>query len=482
MKKKFNLICIFFCCTICIIRGEQAAINFFSDSNVSVNIYEPLDGATNFNIISNSIELSKNISVTYKLKVSDFCFIRIDYSNGMSYHLIIIEKDNLDVTFKNGAIILEGSNAGGNIYLNSFKRIAYIDSIFEVRTKQKIDIDGINNDLFDTFWKGFNADLDSLNEFGLTSPEFTKILSKDIGYAVAEMLVQNYSMILLQKKGQINLDDYEKINFQIDSIYQKYTPWNNDIIKYRFSRGINNMYYQTKYNSLPPQNKDELLQKYNTFGPYISFLLASDSIQKPKFGLALLIQYDYFFDEFDKNKMLKFLEEKFPDSDYLQIIKKRIKEIEQNNKSKALNNEIIFIDEQINSLQELFSLHYFEKSRIYIDLWATWCMPCFSEFRHLDKLYPIAEKYDVKLVYLSIDNINMKKRWETDISRQNLKGYHFLLNEPLMYDIKKVIYDNQQVLIPRYVYINEKGEIVNNNAPRPSSINENEVEKMFLGD
>ena len=133
----------------------------------------------------------------------------------------------------------------------------------------------------------------------------------------------------------------------------------------------------------------------------------------------------------------------------------------------------------MNTLKELFSLDCFKGYRLYIDLWATWCLPCKAEFLRKTESDAIAKKYNVKLVYLSIDEANFKNRWESDIFKFNLNGYHFIANESLMKDIEKVIYKNHPIAIPQYLFINEKGEIINYNAPRPSAVNE--IEKIFSG-
>ncbi len=179
--------------------------------------------------------------------------------------------------------------------------------------------------------------------------------------------------------------------------------------------------------------------------------------------------------------MLKYIETRFSDSQYLDLIKERLGEIQIKSGQSISSNEgsIIIINEQVNSLEGLLSLNFLKGERLYIDLWATWCIPCKIEFEHKDELHSIAEKYNIKLVYLSIDDIKLKKKWESDIAGINLKGYHLLVNKSLLKDIEKVIYKDTSISIPRYIYINENGEIINDNAPRPRAITE--IEKLFRG-
>ena len=489
MKKNYRFVCIMVCLIVCntngIVWGKQATIVFNTDRTITVSIYKPIDDACNYNTVSDQLELKPNISIAYKLDVLDFCFVKIAYSNGMQYSLIIQENDNVDVTFRDNGIVLEGSNSKGNVYLNNFKRYAHVDSIFDLHLKPSVDIAAIHADLHETFWKGFNEDLEGLRSDENVSSEFIRILSNDIGYAVTGMIVSDYYKVISGYKGEISPEDSVKIITQIDSLYQIYPPWANDVMKYRYSsaKGYLAKYYYEKYKCLSIQEQNALLQTYeqDAFGPYRWYLLAPDHIQLPGLGSAFIFQLDYLVDEFNKDKMLKYVETHFPDSQYLQLIKKRLKEIAAKNKQPtASNDSIIIIHEPVNTLQELFSLHSLSGHRLYIDLWATWCLPCKTEFLHKEGLYPVAEEYNVKLVYLSIDKADFKKLWESEIFKLNLNGYHLLANESLMKDIEKVIYKNSVISIPRYVYVNEKGEIVNHDAPRPSSIDK--IENLFSGE
>ena len=479
-RQLYSLILLF--CINGIIWGKQANLVFITDCNINVNIFIPIDGACNYNTISDQLDLKPNISISYNFDVSDFCFVKIEYSNGLHYSLIIQENDNVVVSLIDNKVILKGNNTGGNNYLNYSKRRANVDSIFDLHLMPKIDIDAINADLTKTFWNGFYEDLDSLKSEENISNEFISILSNDFGYAVAEMLIQNYNITLSGAKGNISKDDSVKIISQIDSVYQKNAPWSKNIMKYRFSSILVSKYYRYKYNNLSLREKEEIIQKYgqDTFGPYIPYILAPAYIQLPCLGNAFLLQIDYNLEEFNKFKMFKFIDEKFPDSQFMELIKKQFNTIQSVNEGLlSINDSIIIINEQVNTLQELFSLDLLKGNRLYIDLWATWCIPCKAEFLYKNELNSVAKKYDVKLLYLSIDSDSLKKKWESDIFELNLKGYHLIVNEPILEDIKNQIYKNQLISIPRYVFINEKGEFVNINAPRPRAATE--IEELFSG-
>jgi len=466
------------------VREKQATIVFNTDRDIVVSIYTPIDGATNFMVVSDRLELRPNISITYNLDVSDFSFVRIMYSNGMGYHLIVLEGDRMEIMFDGDGIVITGSNATGNRYLHSSQRSFHVDSIFDLHfNPPSIDIVAINSDAYKTFWKGFSEDLRELQADGVSS-EFIRVLRRDFGYAVAQMLIQSYYMALLGMMGEISPETSAEIKVEKDAIFQEYTPWADDVMKYGFSNNVVHWYYRIKFNQLSEQEQYELTQKYgghDAFGPYAKFLLAPHHIRLPMFGSAFLIELDFMLNEFDRDKMLIYMEAKFPDSEYLEIIKRRLREIEARaGQPTAFNNDVIVIEQQVNTLEELFSLSYLQGHRLYVDIWATWCAPCRIEFTHKNEAFHnMLNSHNVKMVYVSIDEADFKERWENDIFELSLKGYHLLANESLKSDIQKLIYDNQRISVPRYLYINEKGEIVNNDAPRPRAISE--VERMFSG-
>ena len=474
-KIKPIIIILILCCISSISWGKSATLIFTTDTDVKVEIYEPIDDACNYSIVSNRLDLKPNISITYKMDVSDFCFIRIVYSTGFGYSLIVQEGDNIDVAYEGNGIKLDGNNARGNMYLNNFNRYAAVDSIFDLHLKPSIDINAINADLYKTFRKGFNEDLDILRLDKTVSSKFIQILSKDIGYAIADVLTRDYYVILRGLKGEILADDSIKILSQLDSIYQEYPPFTDESIKYRYSTSkYMGEFYRQKYNTLSAQEKDEILQGYDedTFGPYVSYLLASDRVQLTNLGDALMLQLDYQFNEFDENKMLNYFEKRFPSSQYLQLIKSRIKEVnKKSNQLTASNDSTIFIKEQISTLNDLSFIDGLKGNFIYIDLWATWCLPCKREFQYNNDLHELLEKYeDIKAVYISIDEDKFNDIWERNVKQIPLAGYNIRASKLLYNDIQSKIYKNSSVSIPRYILLDPEGNIINDDLPRPSQI------------
>jgi thiol-disulfide isomerase/thioredoxin len=133
-----------------------------------------------------------------------------------------------------------------------------------------------------------------------------------------------------------------------------------------------------------------------------------------------------------------------------------------------------------STLYEFIEAH-FKDRRVFIDLWATWCAPCKKEFRYYDSsYYDFMDRNDLSLVYLSIDKDTDIKKWETDIGKLGLKGYHARVNDDLMKSLQSIVYSGGVIVIPRYILVDENGKILSTDFKRPSDpMFKQEIEKIF---
>ena len=94
----------------------------------------------------------------------------------------------------------------------------------------------------------------------------------------------------------------------------------------------------------------------------------------------------------------------------------------------------------------------YKGSKVLIDIWASWCKDCIvtlPELRVLQQNHP-----DVKYVFLSLDKTT--KSWKRGVERFQIEGEHYFMQggkKGAFGDFLNVWW------IPRYIVLNEKGDI-----------------------
>lgn len=117
----------------------------------------------------------------------------------------------------------------------------------------------------------------------------------------------------------------------------------------------------------------------------------------------------------------------------------------------------------------------------YIDIWATWCGPCKAEIPALKKLEKKYHNKNIQFVSLSVDDgrgyrantkeesANLAKQgWKKMIAEKELGGIQLLAPKGWQ---SEFIQNYKISGIPRFILIDPNGNIVNPDAPRPSSPN-----------
>ncbi len=119
------------------------------------------------------------------------------------------------------------------------------------------------------------------------------------------------------------------------------------------------------------------------------------------------------------------------------------------------------------------SLNDFLDSYVYIDVWATWCIPCIIQVPYLQELEEEYKTKNIKFVSISVDIHENKEKWKRMITTKNFKGIQLLADNDFESKFIKTYNINS---IPRFILIDPKGNIVSENAPKPSSP---ELKKLF---
>ncbi|MEY8686719.1 TlpA family protein disulfide reductase [Bacteroides sp. AN502(2024)] len=98
---------------------------------------------------------------------------------------------------------------------------------------------------------------------------------------------------------------------------------------------------------------------------------------------------------------------------------------------------------------------------VFIDLWATWCMPCCKELPFMQQMEERYKGKPIQFIGISIDND--EAAWRRKVKADNLKGLQ------LHVDRESTFRDDYQIsFIPRFMLINPEGKIVDVKLSRPS--------------
>ena len=106
----------------------------------------------------------------------------------------------------------------------------------------------------------------------------------------------------------------------------------------------------------------------------------------------------------------------------------------------------------------------FKGKVVYIDVWATWCMPCRREIPALKELEKKFHGKQVAFISISIDE--NKDEWKEFVKNEDLKGIQLYADKNFE---SQFIQDYAIRQIPTFLLIDKEGKIVNADAPRPSS-------------
>lgn len=121
------------------------------------------------------------------------------------------------------------------------------------------------------------------------------------------------------------------------------------------------------------------------------------------------------------------------------------------------------------------SISDFKGKPVYLDIWATWCMPCRAQFPKAEELKKGFEGKDVIFLYVSTDT--NKSKWEKFVNTKKLSGVHLYADSHFNTVFSKKYGINA---IPRFMLIDKWGKIYSYDALRPGQFGiEEEIEKLL---
>lgn len=134
--------------------------------------------------------------------------------------------------------------------------------------------------------------------------------------------------------------------------------------------------------------------------------------------------------------------------------------------SRSATKSVMLINAKGDKLTFDDLLKYHKGKIIYVDFWASWCMPCREALPNSLKLREELKNKDIVFIYLSIDRTLMP--WRAASIQEKLADYrvNYLFVNYMASDFMK-----QQKLtsVPRYMIFDKQGRLAHANAPSAES-------------
>ncbi|HEY5593185.1 MAG TPA: thioredoxin-like domain-containing protein [Paludibacter sp.] len=479
MKKSVLLVLIAIVSVFCT-NAQQATITFQSDKDITVKIMAPIDGEYNPDFASNILDLKKDVSTECSVNVSDFGIFLCQFSDGYRCHAILFPNDKLEVSYINKNIVFSGTNASGQTYLNdnfTKKGLGYyfgkVDSIINKNMSEKNGFEEISKSIEYTLLKPCENDLNRMVMNGQISSNFKLILLKDIHYGFNSGLYNGYKNILegRSKNFKPTTQDSIDITNQIYALFNDHEFINENTFHYNYS--FIEDYFLFKWNRFTKENRSTLRGDYPRaiFGQTLYYLSAPKYLQPYLFGSYFLQDLTERSFTFDREKLLAFLNDQFPNSGYIPIITNLMNEKKAVEEKTKEMKGLILDESNISSLKDLTQINKLKGKYLYIDLWATYCSPCKYEFQFNEDVHKLINKYqDLAQIYISIDSDDQDTNWRKMSAYYQLNGFNIRASEALIKEIGEKVFMGNPIMIPRYFLLDPNAEVLNDKLPRPSQL------------
>ncbi|MDH5399021.1 MAG: TlpA family protein disulfide reductase [Cyclobacteriaceae bacterium] len=135
--------------------------------------------------------------------------------------------------------------------------------------------------------------------------------------------------------------------------------------------------------------------------------------------------------------------------------------------------DLVLLDRNENKSTLSAVLKSLKGNLVYVDMWASWCVPCLAQMPFAQELYNEYKNKGVSFVYLSSD---LKiTDWVRGSKNEDLyqKDLNFLMVNK---DNSTFLDDLKFRYIPRYLLFDAEGNLIHKNAPQPGS---DEIRKLL---
>lgn len=131
----------------------------------------------------------------------------------------------------------------------------------------------------------------------------------------------------------------------------------------------------------------------------------------------------------------------------------------------------ILSTQEIQSIEDLKNFKDFKNKVLYLNFWEVKSQPSILELENYKELYDKFKNDSVEFVFLTVldSDAERNEKWMNTIYKYRLEGYH-ILNNNFLLDILKC--RGEVNVYPMFFIFNKNGELIINNAAKPSNKSE----------
>lgn len=115
---------------------------------------------------------------------------------------------------------------------------------------------------------------------------------------------------------------------------------------------------------------------------------------------------------------------------------------------------------------KLVSLSQFKGKYTYIDIWATWCGPCKAEIPSIKDFLATDDAKKMNILSISLDEEKTTETWKEMIMEKEMNWLQLKADSAWNSNFISAYAINS---IPRFILLDPQGNVVNPDAPKPSS-------------